>query len=387
MKLSTFTITSIGGRMSQRISHSALFATSFLKTTFVIVLSIGLQQVALQEPAHGLDALERSASWDLINPAQQEEQLRLAFTELGASEQLINEYLSDIEEELSDERADRLDILTRALIRHSNDLQRSVNELEVSIDQGNYQSIQKSLANLKSEQWQSLPVLVQQTYSAWLARKLAKNRLFDEAINAFAAVDPTMTLDPASTLFYRAASHHALLNKEEAIADLRRLLENEEDCPTRYVRTAKMMLADLQPLKEDSLDEISRIMGDVTRRLDLGRTDKQVKSQEQKIIDKLDKLIEDLEQQQQQQQQQQQASSGQGGQSEGGQSTPMNESQIAGGSGNGDVDRKQIQQKDGWGNLPPAERQQAIQQISRDLPTHYREAIEAYFRKLATDRK
>ncbi|MCH1495464.1 MAG: hypothetical protein L7U72_09550, partial [Rubripirellula sp.] len=89
----------------------------------------------------------------------------------------------------------------------------------------------------------------------------------------------------------------------------------------------------------------------------------------------------------QQQQQQQQASSGQGGGSQGGQGSPMQDSQIAGGGGNGDVDRKKIKDKDGWGNLPPAERQEAIQQISRDLPTHYREAIEAYFRKLATDRR
>jgi len=64
----------------------------------------------------------------------------------------------------------------------------------------------------------------------------------------------------------------------------------------------------------------------------------------------------------------------------------MNDSRAAGASGNGDVDRKNIEQKDGWGNLPPAERQQALQQISRDLPTHYREAIEAYFRKLATEK-
>jgi hypothetical protein len=63
----------------------------------------------------------------------------------------------------------------------------------------------------------------------------------------------------------------------------------------------------------------------------------------------------------------------------------MDDSRIAGANGAGDVDRKRIEERDGWGNLPPAERQQALQQISRDLPTHYREAIEAYFRKLATD--
>lgn len=62
----------------------------------------------------------------------------------------------------------------------------------------------------------------------------------------------------------------------------------------------------------------------------------------------------------------------------------MDDSRVAGASGQGDVDRKNIGDRAGWGNLPPAQREEALQQISRDLPTHYREAIEAYFRKLAT---
>jgi hypothetical protein len=62
----------------------------------------------------------------------------------------------------------------------------------------------------------------------------------------------------------------------------------------------------------------------------------------------------------------------------------MQDSQIAGSSGQGDVDKKKLDPRGGWGNLPPAKREEALQQISRDLPTHYREAIEAYFRKLAT---
>jgi hypothetical protein len=35
--------------------------------------------------------------------------------------------------------------------------------------------------------------------------------------------------------------------------------------------------------------------------------------------------------------------------------------------------------------LPPKERQEALQQISKELPAHYREAIEEYFRKLARE--
>ena len=231
---------------------------------------------------------------------------------------------------------------------------------------------------------ESLPKSMRMSLRTWLGRELVRVRLYDEALPVIAEVDPTESIDPAAVLFYRAACYHALLMKKEALADLRKLLENEDKMPVRFARTAKMMIADIKPLKIDSLDEISRLMTDVTRRLDLGRTDEQTKDQEQKIIDKLTKLIEEIEEQQQKQQQQQQ-SGGSSRDGQGGQGSPMQDSQIAGGGGNGDVDRKKIDDRDGWGNLPPAERQQALQQISRDLPTHYREAIEAYFRKLATD--
>jgi len=230
-----------------------------------------------------------------------------------------------------------------------------------------------------------LPPAIAATVRTWLARQLVQQRLYDEALPVFADVEPMDCLDPAAVMFYRGVCRHSLLMKKEALSDLKRLLENESAAPVRFTRTAQLMVADIKPLKEDSLDEISRLMTDVTRRLDLGRANSDVQQREQTIIDKLTKLIDDMEEQQkkQQQQQQQQQSSGGQGQSSG-QEQPMNDSRIAGASGQGDVDRKNIAQRDGWGNLPPAEREEALQQISRDLPTHYREAIEAYFRKLAT---
>ena len=56
-----------------------------------------------------------------------------------------------------------------------------------------------------------------------------------------------------------------------------------------------------------------------------------------------------------------------------------------GGKGPGNVDPKDIGSKSGWGNLPPKQRQEALQQISKDLPAHYREVIEEYFRRLARE--
>ena len=56
-----------------------------------------------------------------------------------------------------------------------------------------------------------------------------------------------------------------------------------------------------------------------------------------------------------------------------------------GGKGPGEVTRKNIGSQSGWGDLPPKEREQALQQIGRDFPSHYREAIKEYFRRLAAE--
>jgi hypothetical protein len=332
----------------------------------------------------GIDALTKKASWQQYNATEMAGMLRSSLDELGVlpadMDTVTERFLSAIESE----DADPLDAYVL-----------SIRELVPVVDQLIEASSQSLVAAGSTidpnapaySQLEALPKSLRMTVRTWLGRKLVRHRLYDEALPAIAEVDPVESIDPAATLFYRGASYHALLMKDEALADLRRLLENEADCPVRYSRTAQMMVADIKPLKEDSLDEISRIMTDVSRRLDLGRTDEEVKDREQKIIDKLSKLIEKLEEQQQQQQQQQQSGGGNGGGNQDGQASPMDDSRIAGASGSGDVDRKKIEELDGWGNLPPAERQQAIQQISRDLPTHYREAIEAYFRKLATENK
>jgi TolA-binding protein len=128
------------------------------------------------------------------------------------------------------------------------------------------------------------------------------------------------------------------------------------------------------------------MMNDVERRLALGRTGKQVRDQEQAIVEKLDKLIDQLEQQQQQQQkqrQQQQQQQRQQQKQQQQQQQAADDSMPGGGDGQGAVDDKDIGDKSGWGNLPPAARQEALQSMTKDLPSHYREVIEAYFKRLS----
>ncbi len=107
---------------------------------------------------------------------------------------------------------------------------------------------------------------------------------------------------------------------------------------------------------------------------------KRVRGEEQDVIAKLDKLIEQLEQQAGA------AASGAGAGSAA-PSTPMEDSMPGQNSGPGNVEPKQLGDKTDWGNLPPKEREEALQQLSKDLPSHYRDVIEEYFRKLARDRE
>ena len=214
-------------------------------------------------------------------------------------------------------------------------------------------------------------------------RAFAQRNMYDESLEALSGLRVDQVCDPATLLFYRASAEHHLLKKDECLANVERLLQRSEELPTRYRQVAKLIKADIEPLKEDSLDEISRMMFDVQRRLDLGRAGQRVREREDKIIEKLDKLIEDIEKQmQQQQQQQQQQQNAQQMQQDG-----LQDSQIAGGTGPGDVDKKDNGNRAGWGNLPPAERQEALQQLTEELPSHYRQVIEGYFRQLAKDRK
>ncbi len=216
---------------------------------------------------------------------------------------------------------------------------------------------------------------LQLLYGRWLAHE----RLYDEALVQLADLKAEEVVDPASLLFYQGVIYHHMLDKEPGAAALTRLLEQDDRLPRRYVSVARLMLADLQDLEDDSLDHIARRMHDIQRRLDLGRAGSKVRAVEDGVIASLDKLIEDLEKQ---------AKSAGGGGAGGGAmrpSAPAPDSRIIEGKGPGLVDRKDLGHKAGWGNLPPKQRQEALQQIGKDYPAHYRDMIEQYFRKLASE--
>ena len=213
-------------------------------------------------------------------------------------------------------------------------------------------------------------------YGRWLVQA----NLYDEALVQLQSLRPEDVVDPAGLLFYQSVVYHRLLKKEAGLEALSLLLEPGHEIPRRYLSVARLMQSDLAPLKDDSLDHIARRMEDIRRRLDLGRAGQQVRDVEDGVIKSLDKLIKELEDQ---------AAAAAAAAAQGGNNvvpvTPAQDSLPIGGKGPGNIVQRDIGHQSGWGDLPPRQRQEALQQIGKDFPAHYRDVIEQYFRKLAAE--
>ena len=214
-------------------------------------------------------------------------------------------------------------------------------------------------------------------------RFLAQHRLYDEALVQLDGLLPQDVVDPSSLLFYQSIVYQRLLKQELGVQSLRRLLQRQAELPRRYRMVADLMHADLAKLEEESLDHIARRMEDIGRRLDLGRSDQKVREIEDGVVASLDKLIKQLEDEAQKRQQQQASSAQSGGNKN--PSKPAQDSMPADGKGAGDVTKKEVVAGEGWGNLSPKQRQEVLQQVTKEFPAHYREVIEQYFRTLADE--
>jgi len=212
----------------------------------------------------------------------------------------------------------------------------------------------------------------------YYGRYLTHRQMFEEALEVLNGPGLDSVADPASWLFFKAVCEHRLLKKSDGLKTLDRLLNHTPDVPVRYSTLAGLMQSDLEALRDESLDEISRKMKDVERRLTLGRTGPKVRKVEDEIVASLDELIKKIEQQQ----------GGGGGGEQGGNTNQPNDgardSSVKGSTAPGTVDKKKTKTEGGWGSLPDKSRARAKDQISRDFPANYRDAVEQYFKKLAT---
>ena len=223
-----------------------------------------------------------------------------------------------------------------------------------------------------------VPRLLREHLQLWIAQGWIQQGRTTQAHALLEAIAPDKLLDPVSYAFALGVIYHQRADKKEGLRMLQWLHEHEDTVPQRYQVLAELMYDDLQQLEEGSLDDISRRMKQIRQQLHLGRTGEGVLRTEDEVIRMLDKLIEE-----ESKKQADQASAV----ASGAPLRPAEESRPLGGKGPGQVTKKQLGQSTGWGDLPPKEREQAMQEISRAFPAHYREVIEAYFRELARQQK
>lgn len=320
---------------------------------------------ALQTPS---ETLFQPATWQTPTVESTQQLFQEWLTETNASASISKQTRQFIAEQFPIDHRERLDFVVRAL-------QIARPELGAVVDQLNQQRTDNVPPDFSF--WidnPNQPVFVRDHVRLLLGRWLAQNKFYDEALEQLQSIDVNKIADPATLLYYRGLMQHQLLKQEACVATVQQLLQQEGQLPQRYTVLAKLMLADIQPLQPDSLDEIARLMSDIERRTGLHRAGQIVRDQEQQVIDKLDKLISSLEAQQMQT-----------APSSGGSSSPMEDSRRASGKGDGEVKRKHQIDGGEWGNLPPAERAAALAEMAKDMPPHYREVIEEYFRQLANE--
>ncbi len=229
-----------------------------------------------------------------------------------------------------------------------------------------------------AEAWReqsAVPPLVRDPLQLWVALGWIQQGRHAEAAALLDGIATDRLVDPVSYAFALSVIHHQRANKQQGLELLEWLRKDADAVPQRYRVLAELMYDDLQQLEPGSLDDISRRMKQIRQQLDLGRTGEGVLRTEDEVIEMLDKLIE--EESKKQASQSQSASSG------GAPSRPAEESRLAGGKGAGQVTKRPVGKSSGWGDLPPKEREEAMQEISREFPAHYRKVIEAYFRELA----
>ena len=138
---------------------------------------------------------------------------------------------------------------------------------------------------------------VKANLAAYYAKALTGRMIYEEALDALKGVQPEQLVDPAGFYFHKAVAEHALIQREAAVGSLARLLDDVPDAPDRYRIVATLMFFDLQNWSKDEKDlsNITRLMDNSGRRLQLARGGPKTQEIQKKIVFRLDEKIKELE--------------------------------------------------------------------------------------------
>jgi hypothetical protein len=129
------------------------------------------------------------------------------------------------------------------------------------------------------------------------AKALSNRRVYEEALDALNNVKAEQVVDPASYLFHKAVSEHALTDRLAANTTIIRLLDDVADAPERYKMVSALMVYDMLGWQEKDLGWISRKMDNIERRLELARGGPTTQKMQKQVVARLDEMIKELENQ------------------------------------------------------------------------------------------
>ena len=184
--------------------------------------------------------------------------------------------------------------------------------------------------------------------------------------------------------FLRGYTLLADLRYDEAAVVLSAFLRDYPDSSQRLVVAAEQMLGELQTRQPEQIGEVADLMNFAGRRLNHLDAGESVRTRQQRIVDLLDKLIEEAENNEKNS-----SSSSSGGsdgsKSQNAPSNPMNESKLPGGAPpQGSLgERQRANPAESWGAMPPAERARILQALRDNFPSRYRQLVEQYYEELA----
>lgn len=158
------------------------------------------------------------------------------------------------------------------------------------------------------------------------------------------------------------------------------------DASQRLVVSAEQMLAELGNRQPGRIGEVADLMDYAGRRLTQRDSGPKVRERQQRIIDILDRLIEDAEEMENSSSSSSSNSGGGGGQRGGQQpQNPMQDSILPGGRPQEGPLQSGRRANPGevWGSMPPAERERILQALRDNFPSRYRRLVEQYYEQLA----
>lgn len=184
---------------------------------------------------------------------------------------------------------------------------------------------------------------------------------------------------------------------KKAYKALDKFLKTNPDASQRLRLTAQQMLAELAGRKPESMGDVVDLMGYSRRRLAFGEANEPIQQRQTRIIELLEKLIDNAEESEQnssssssssggqseQQKQQQQNKDGPGSPKP--QNQPMQKGRLSGGDAQDGSLRegRRANPADRWGSMPPAQREQILQALRDSFPSRYRQLVEQYYEELA----